>query len=64
MTTNALKFAPLAGSVDTSFFGELGRRKLHDFGLDDRPIDIRASFARAERREVPSHLTHERSCIS
>ena len=54
---NALKFAPLAGSVDTSFFGELGRRKLHDYGLDDAPVQLYGALARAERREVASPLS-------
>ena len=52
MPETVIKFAPLSGALDVGFLTELGRRKLHVFGLDDGPIDIRGSFARAERQEV------------
>ena len=52
MFESVVKFAPLSGAIDVGFFTELGRRKLHVFGLDDAPIDIRGAFARAEKKEV------------
>ena len=32
-----LRFAPLNGALDVGFFSELGRRKLHVYGLSDAP---------------------------
>ena len=52
----ALKFAPLSGSCDVSFFSELERRKLHEYRLSDAPVDVLGSYARAERRTVESPL--------
>ena len=48
-----LKFSPLEGVLDVGFLTELARRKLHVFGLSDAPVEIRGSFSRAERPEVP-----------
>jgi hypothetical protein len=48
----ALKFHPLHSAAEIGFFSELGRRKLHKYGLSDDAVPIRGSFARAERREV------------
>ena len=50
--TGTLQFAPLPSAPDSTFFAELGRRKLHAYGLSDAPVDICGSFARAERTET------------
>ena len=56
MASTNLKFQPLTSAIDVTFLHELGRRKLHEFGLSDAPVEIRGSFARAERRDVASPL--------
>ena len=33
-----LKFPPVSGAVDASFFSELGQRKLHEYKLDDAAV--------------------------
>ena len=50
----SLKFQPFTGALDVGFLTELARRKLHEFGLSDAPVDIRGSFSRADRHDVPS----------
>jgi len=50
----SLKFQPFTAALDVGFLTELGRRKLHEFGLSDAPVEIRGSYARAERHEIPS----------
>ena len=49
-----MRFAPFASCPDAAFFTELARMKLHEFKLDDRPVPIRATFARA-RADVRRH---------
>ena len=45
-----LKFSALSSAVDASFLSELGQRKLHEYKLDDAMVEIRGSFARADRQ--------------
>ena len=54
-----LQYQPFAGGLDVGFLAELGRRKLHEFGLRDDPVDIRGSFACAAQHNVASPL-----CVS
>lgn len=54
-----LKFAPASGAVDASFFSELGQRKLHEYKLSDAPVEVQASFSRADR-QVRRPLLHTR----
>lgn len=51
-----LQFSPFQSAPESTFFAELGRRKLHTYGLSDAAIDIIGSFARAERAETTSPL--------
>ena len=51
-----LRFAPLNGALDVGFFSELGRRKLHVYGLSDAPVPIAGCLARAERRDAACPL--------
>ena len=48
-----LQFQPLAGGLDVGFLAELGRRKLHEYGLKDDAVEIRGSFACAAQHNVP-----------
>lgn len=51
-----LQFSALQSAPDSTFFAELGRRKLHSYGLSDAAVDIHGGLARAERGEVASPL--------
>ena len=52
----ALKCQPFNFGLDVGFLTELGRRKLHEFGLSDAPVDVHGSFSRAERQDAASPM--------